>query len=88
MWRDDATGRDVSATVDARSASILSIAIQLRMLVHSALDRDDMPAVRSLNRAADAACLFLSPAQCGQYLAWVRTVGPRDEPLMIKGWDA
>lgn len=47
-------------------------AIRLRLLVHAALDRDDLDAVVKLNRIADAAYAALSPVGAGVYLAWAR----------------
>lgn len=43
-------------------------ALQVRFAVHEALDRNDMPNVRVLNRAADAACARLSGPFMAEYM--------------------
>lgn len=52
--------------------SPLGIAIGLRLLVHDALDRDDVPEVRRLNRLADSAYAYLRPGEVLAYLEWVK----------------
>ncbi len=49
---------------------VLANAVYLRQKVREALDRNDMPAVCELNRAADAAYLALDPFEAVKYSAW------------------
>jgi len=58
-------------------------AVQVRLLVHAALDRDDMPAVRRLNSIADAAYAALGPTDCRRYMELlVCASGPLDMRLV------
>ena len=52
--------------------SALELAITLRQQVRDALDRDDMPEVRRLNRLADVAYLGLNPWDALSFMAWIR----------------
>lgn len=58
--------------MNAQDSRALGLAIRLRLATREALDRDDIPAVIELNRAADAVLAALSPVGAGLYLDWVR----------------
>lgn len=63
--------RPVESTV-RRISPALELAIVLRQQVRNALDRDDMPEVRRLNRLADEAYQALGPFEAIAFLDWAR----------------
>jgi hypothetical protein len=78
----------VSATAGGSFATrALCRAIETRLRVREALDRDDMPAVATLNRAADEAYRYLGPAEAIAYLEWVRTDVPAVADLQLGAGD-
>jgi len=50
----------------------LGLAIQTRLIVRAALDRDDMESVCKWNHVADAAYAVLSPMAAARYIEWCR----------------
>jgi hypothetical protein len=73
---------DDAPTVPGSRGLVLSWAIQARQLVRDALDRDDMPAVRELNRLADGIYLCLDPLSAKVYGEWAHA-HLEPEPLTV-----